>query len=64
MVPPGSTTVEITLELDGDATLVRLVHRDLPEDSRGPHAHGWETYLGRLAIRANGGDPGPDPNAR
>src|ERR671936_184625 len=45
MVPPGSTTVEITLELDGDATLVRLVHRDLPEDSRGPHAHGWETYL-------------------
>jgi uncharacterized protein YndB with AHSA1/START domain len=63
-VPPGSSTVEITLELEGDATLLRLVHRDLPEDSRGPHTHGWETYLGRLAVSATGADPGPDPNAR
>ena len=36
---------------------------DLPEDTRGPHQHGWVTYLGRLAIRATGGDPGADPNA-
>ena len=62
-VPPGTSTVEITLEADGDATLLRLVHRDLPEDSRGPHEHGWTTYLGRLAIRAGGDDPGADPNA-
>jgi uncharacterized protein YndB with AHSA1/START domain len=62
-VAPGASTVEITLEDQGDGTLLRLVHRDLPEDSRAPHAHGWDTYLGRLAIRALGGDPGRDPNA-
>jgi uncharacterized protein YndB with AHSA1/START domain len=62
-VPPGASTVEITLEDEGDGTLLRLVHRDLPEHSRAPHDHGWKTYSGRLAIRAAGGDPGPDPNA-
>ena len=30
-VPPGSSTVEITLVPDGDETIVTLVHRDLPE---------------------------------
>src|SRR6266508_6952237 len=29
VVPPGSSTVEVTLERDGDATLLRLAHRDL-----------------------------------
>lgn len=24
---------------------------------------GWDMYLGRLAVAASGGDPGPDPNA-
>ena len=58
---PGSSTVEVTLEADGDGTVVTLVHRDLPGDeSRAAHAHGWEGYLARLAIAAAGGDPGPD----
>lgn len=63
-VPPGTSTVEITLAREGDSTLVRLVHSDLPEAEREPHNHGWTMYLDRLAIAARGEDPGPDPNAR
>jgi uncharacterized protein YndB with AHSA1/START domain len=60
-VPPGSSTVEVVLVPDGDGTLVRLSHRDLPVVTRDEHAHGWEHYLARLATVAAGGDPGPDP---
>jgi uncharacterized protein YndB with AHSA1/START domain len=63
-VPPGSSTVEITLTPDGDGTIVRLVHRDLPEGAREKHTQGWELYLNRLAVVASGGNPGPDPNAK
>lgn len=61
-IPPGSTRVEVTLEPEGDGTLVRLRHFDLPEQAREMHGQGWELYLGRLGIAAAGGDPGPDPN--
>ena len=61
-VRPGSSTVEITLVADGDETIVRLVHSDLPSaDSAGAHAVGWEHYLPRLEVAAAGGEPGPDP---
>jgi len=63
-VPPGSSTVEFDLEPDGDGTVVRLTHRDLPPDSVEVHGHGWSNYLPRLAIAAAGGDPGPDPLGR
>lgn len=60
-VPPGSSTVEVTLTADGDETVVRLEHRDLPSaDQREKHAMGWDHYLGRLGVAATGGDPGPD----
>lgn len=59
-IPAGSTTVEITLVPEGDKTRVRLVHSGLPEDAVGDHTVGWDHYLGRLAVRAAGGDPGPD----
>ncbi len=59
-VPPGSSTVEITLTPDGEETVVTLVHRDLPEGAGRAHAEGWDHYLPRLAIAAAGGDPGPD----
>lgn len=59
-IPPGSTTIEITLHPEGDKTRVRLVHRGLPEDAISDHTHGWDHYLGRLAIAATGGHPGPD----
>ena len=59
-IPPGSTTLEITLHPEGDKTRVRLVHRGLPDDAVEDHGHGWARYLERLAITATGGDAGPD----
>lgn len=61
-ITPGSTTVEVTLTPDGDGTLLRLVHRDLPPDAASEHGEGWDHYLGRLTVAAPGGDPGADPN--
>jgi uncharacterized protein YndB with AHSA1/START domain len=58
--PPGSSTVEVELVPDGEATIVHLRHR-LPAHLADFHTLGWENYLGRLAITAAGGDPGPDP---
>lgn len=59
-IRPGSSTVEITLMREGEATLVTLVHSGLPEDAISDHTQGWDHYLSRLAIVASGGDPGPD----
>jgi uncharacterized protein YndB with AHSA1/START domain len=47
-VPPGSTTVEISLVPDGDGTIVRLLHRNLPGASRDIHDRGWEHQFARL----------------
>lgn len=63
-VPPGSSRVEISLEPDGEATIVRLRHTGLPAATAGDHRHGWELYLGRLTAVAEGRDPGRDPNAQ
>jgi uncharacterized protein YndB with AHSA1/START domain len=60
-VPPGSSTVEVTLTPDGAGTLLRLEHRDLPAGEGAAHRDGWEHFLPRLATAASGGDPGPDP---
>jgi uncharacterized protein YndB with AHSA1/START domain len=61
-VPPGSTTVEVVLIPDGDDTIVRLRHSDLPTDGAATaHTWGWNIYLERLRVAAAGGDPGPDP---
>jgi uncharacterized protein YndB with AHSA1/START domain len=52
-LPPGSSTVEITLRADGDQTVLHLRHSGLPdEQSRALHHEGWEMYLGRLADAA------------
>lgn len=60
-IPPGSSRVEITLEPDGDETVVRLLHDELPDGAAQEHGDGWDHYLSRLAIAATGGEPGPDP---
>ncbi len=62
-VPPGSTRVEVSLTAEGGGTRVLLRHHDLPDlPMREHHRQGWEMYLGRLATRLLGGEPGPDPN--
>ena len=60
-VPPQSTLVEVSLTRDGDDTVVRLTHRQLPGDRVAFVRGGWEHYLPRLAVAAGGGDPGTDP---
>jgi uncharacterized protein YndB with AHSA1/START domain len=63
-VPPGSTTVVIELEPDAAGTRLRLTHSALaPPPVAEHHRQGWEQYLGRLVVRAEGGDPGPDTPA-
>jgi Activator of Hsp90 ATPase homolog 1-like protein len=60
-VPPGSTTVTIELEPNESGTLLRLTHGPLaPPPVAEHHREGWENYLERLRVRAEGGDPGPD----
>ncbi len=59
-VPAGSTTVVIDLEPDEGGTLLRLTHGPLTPPFDEHHREGWERYLDRLRVRAQGGDPGPD----
>lgn len=62
-LPPGSTRVDVTLDADNGGTRLTLRHHDLAtSELRDAHQVAWETYLPRLAIRAAGGDPGPDPH--
>ena len=63
IVPPGASTIEIELvPTDDGGTRLRFRHRDLPTaDAVVSHGRGWDHYLGRLVVRAEGGDPGPDP---
>jgi uncharacterized protein YndB with AHSA1/START domain len=58
---PVRSVVEVTLSPDGDGTLLRLVHRGVPQELRRGSAAGWEHYLARLALAAAGHDPGADP---
>jgi uncharacterized protein YndB with AHSA1/START domain len=61
-VAPGTSTIEVRLEPEGDGTLLRFVHRDLPSaDAAAKHGHGWDHFLPRLVEVAGGGDPGRDP---
>jgi uncharacterized protein YndB with AHSA1/START domain len=55
-VPPGSSTVQIEISADGDGSMVTLTHSDLPPEEVEIHILGWQHYLPRLAIAAEGGD--------
>ncbi|MBT2468531.1 SRPBCC domain-containing protein [Streptomyces sp. ISL-66] len=60
-LPPGSTTVQITLEPGPEGTLLHLIHSGLPSEAACfLHAEGWQHYVDRLADRAEGTDPAPD----
>ena len=54
-VPPGSSTVTITLTADGDDTVLDLFHAGLPGGPEDKHSEGWTYFLGRLTIVAAGG---------
>ena len=54
-VPPGSTTVEITLRPEGDGTDLHLVHRGLVGPTADEHQYGWTYFLDRLASRVSSG---------
>jgi uncharacterized protein YndB with AHSA1/START domain len=54
-VPPGSTTVEITLTPEKDATVLRLRHLGLPDEGeRRQHSEGWKLYTSQLAGATEG----------
>jgi uncharacterized protein YndB with AHSA1/START domain len=59
-IPPGSTTIEISLHPEGSKTRVRLTHSGLPAEAVSDHGKGWSIYLDRLAVVAPGGTVGPD----
>ena len=59
-LPPGASTVHITLEPTDGGTLVSLVHDGLTAGQAASHGEGWDHYLGRLASAGAGGDTGPD----
>jgi uncharacterized protein YndB with AHSA1/START domain len=63
VLPPGASTVEITLAATPGGTRVSVEHRDLPPEEAAQHAAGWPHFLSRLAVAGSGGDPGPDPFA-
>jgi uncharacterized protein YndB with AHSA1/START domain len=63
-VAVGSSRVEITLEPDGDDTILRVQHSGLADPQAYQfHNWGWGLTLDRLAAVAVGGDPGPNPLA-
>ncbi len=59
-LPPGASTVIITLEPAAGGTTIHLVHEGLTGEQEAMHAMGWDHYLGRLADAAAKGDAGPD----
>jgi uncharacterized protein (TIGR03086 family) len=59
-LPPGTSTVTITLEPTEGGTNVRLVHSGLTPDQAASHLQGWEHYGSRLVAAAEKGDAGVD----
>ncbi len=55
-VPPGSSTVTITLTPDDDHTVVELRHAGLPGGPEDRHKDGWGHFFPRLATASAGGD--------
>lgn len=59
-LPPGVSTVDVTLTATSGGTRVDLLHSGLPEPHLPGHADGWDHFVPRLGVAASGGDPGPD----
>ncbi len=59
-LPPGASTVTITLEPSAGGTKVRLVHEGLTDEQAVSHGEGWSHYLDRLVEAGTTGDAGAD----
>ena len=59
-LPPGTSTVTITLEPAQSATKVLLVHSGLTPEQVAGHLEGWNHYGERLVSAAEHGDAGAD----
>jgi len=59
-LPPGASTVTVTLEEADGGTSVRLVHDGLSAEQEVGHAEGWNHFLGRLVDFTASGDAGAD----
>ncbi len=59
-LPPGASTLTITLEPADGGTLVRLVHDGLTDAQAAGHGEGWDHFLERLTIAGRTGDAGAD----
>ena len=51
VLPPGASTVELTLEPAGAATVLRLRHSGLPHKALKIHRYGWDESLSELHRR-------------
>ena len=60
-LPPGASTVTITLEPVDGGTSLRLVHEGLTPEQSTAHAEGWNHFLGRLVKEATS-DAGAGPD--
>jgi len=60
-VPPGSTTLIVELEPEGEQTRVRFTHEGLVGVWAERHLAGWNQHLDRLVAAAAKGDAGLEP---
>jgi uncharacterized protein (TIGR03086 family) len=60
-LPPGASTVTITLEPADGGTSVTLTHDGLTAEQEASHAEGWDHYLDRLVNMATDGEVPSDP---
>ncbi|PXX09338.1 ArsR family transcriptional regulator [Mycolicibacterium moriokaense] len=59
-LPPGASTVTVTLTPVDAGTEVRLVHDGLTDEQAAQHAVGWNHFMDRLVAAGRDGDAGPD----
>lgn len=60
-MPPGASRLVVSLVPYAGGTRVTLEHSGLTQGEAKKHAMGWPHFIERLALAANGTDPGPDP---
>lgn len=59
-LPPGASTVTVTLEAVDGGTTVQLIHDGLTAEQEIGHAQGWNHFMARLVLLATTGDAGAD----